>query len=152
MKGNMWFDAHPVMLVKLVVSALLGVAVGYERERRRRPAGVRTHAMVALGAALFTIVSRDGFAGSAPARVAAQIVAGVGFLGAGTILHRRSHVSGLAIAASIWVTAALGMAVGVGMITMSIATMAIVVALLHFTLHVTGELQPSAERDGSASK
>lgn len=114
-------ELHLQMLLRLVAAAGVGALVGYERERERKPAGVRTHGMVSLGAALFTMVS-----------VSAQVVSGVGFLGAGAILHNRSKVHGLTTAASLWVTAALGTAVGTGMVLMSLATAILVFALLRF--------------------
>jgi putative Mg2+ transporter-C (MgtC) family protein len=121
------------MLGRLLAALLLGALIGYERERAAKPAGVRTHGMVSLGAALFTVVSIYGFAERGdPARVAAQIVTGVGFLGAGLILHQRGSVHGLTSAASLWVTAAIGMAVAVGMMLMALATTLMVYALLRF--------------------
>lgn len=125
---------HAPMLGRIVLATLLGAFLGYERERAGKPAGVRTHGMVALGAALFTAVSVYGFEGEGdPARMAAQIVTGVGFLGAGTILHLRGSVHGLTTAASLWVTAAIGTAVAVGMYLMSIETAVLVWALLRFS-------------------
>jgi len=121
------------MLVRLIVAMALGALVGYERERVGKPAGVRTHGMVALGATLFTLVSVYGFAGGHdPSRVAAQVVTGIGFVGAGAILHIRRGVQGLTTAASLWVTAAIGLAVGVGMLAMSAATAVLVFLLLRF--------------------
>lgn len=126
-------ELHAWMLLRLLVAALLGSFVGYERERTGKPAGLRTHGMVGLGAALFTVVSLQGFGpGSDSSRVAAMIVSGIGFIGAGAILHERGGVQGLTTAASLWVTAAIGMAVGVGMFSMSIATTILVFALLRF--------------------
>lgn len=105
--------------VRLVLAAVLGGVIGLERQRRNKSAGVRTHMMVALGAALFSIVSvelpeRVGARDSDPARIAAQIVTGVGFLGAGAILHSRGFIIGLTTAASVWLAAAIGMTAGVG--------------------------------------
>ena len=126
-------DLHAWMLVRLFAAVLLGSFIGYERERTGKPAGVRTHAMVCLGAALFTIISIYGFApGADTSRVAAMIVSGIGFLGAGAILHERGGVQGLTTAASLWVTAAVGMAVAVGMVLMSLATAALVFFVLRF--------------------
>jgi len=114
--------AHQLdIAVRLVVAALLGAAIGLEREIHEHPAGMRTHLLVALGSALFTIVSIFGFvdvlgSGQAapvdPSRVAAQVVTGIGFLGAGAILKFGTTVRGLTTAASLWATAAIGMAVG----------------------------------------
>ena len=124
---------HAPMLGRIALAALLGALLGYERERAGKPAGVRTHGMVALGAALFTAVSMDGFGTQGdPSRMAAQIVTGVGFLGAGTILHQRGTVHGLTTAASLWVAAAIGTAVAVGMYLMSIETAVLVWTLLRF--------------------
>ncbi len=121
------------MFLRLLVAVVLGALVGYERERAGKPAGVRTHGMVSLGSALFAVVSLHGFGNASdPSRVAAQIVTGIGFLGAGAILHQRGSVHGLTTAASLWVTAAIGLAVGVGMVFMSLATAILVFLLLHF--------------------
>ena len=120
------------MIVRLVLAATLGSLVGFERERLGKPAGIRTYGMVSLGSTLFTVVSIGGFASGDPARLAAQIVTGIGFIGAGAILHRGSKVQGLTTAASLWGAAAIGVAVGVGMFLMSVATTALVFALLHF--------------------
>ena len=90
------------MFMRLLVAVLLGALVGYERERAGKPAGVRTHGMVSLGAALFAGISLHGFGEAGDrARVAAQIVTGIGFLGAGAILHERGSVYGLTTAASL---------------------------------------------------
>jgi len=103
----------------MAVAAVMGMAIGVERELREQAAGLRTHMLVAVGACLFTIVSAYGFQGVAtdvdPSRVAAQIVTGIGFLGAGAILREGLSVRGLTTAASLWITAAIGMAVGLGM-------------------------------------
>ena len=121
------------MLVRLVVAVVLGGIIGYEREQAAKPAGVRTHGMVCLGAALFTVISLSGFGETGdPARVAAQIVSGIGFLGAGLILRQRGNVLGLTTAASLWVTAAIGVAIGVGMMAMALMTVLLVYLLLHF--------------------
>lgn len=127
------FELHADMLLRLVAAVLLGALVGYERERTGKPAGVRTHGMVSLGAALFTVVSIFGFGLSTDtSRVAAQVVTGIGFIGAGAILHERGSVHGLTTAASLWVTAAIGLAVGVGMFSMSLITTVLVFLLLRF--------------------
>ncbi len=97
----------------LALAAVLSAVIGLDRESRA-PAGLRTHMLVGVGACLFTILSIAAFAGGDPARVAAQVVTGIGFLGAGTILQRQGNVHHLTTAASIWATAAIGMAVGAG--------------------------------------
>lgn len=104
--------------VRLVVAAALGLAIGFEREIHGHPAGLRTHMLVALGSALFTVLSIEGFLGESgaapvdPTRIAAQIVSGIGFLGAGAILKDGIVIRGLTTAASLWATSAVGMAAG----------------------------------------
>lgn len=137
---------HGGMLLRLLVALLIGAVIGYERERAGKPAGVRTHGMVCLGSALFTLVSLYGFGTAAdPSRVASQIVTGIGFLGAGAILHQRRSVQGLTTAASLWVTAAIGLAIGVGMEVMSAVTAVFVVALLRFGPRPGGKVPPEQE-------
>lgn len=132
-EGDMPDTLHGPMLLRLLLAAACGSIVGYERERVGKPAGVRTHAMVALGSALFTLVGLSPLGGTQDvSRVAAQVVTGVGFLGAGAILHDRRGVHGLTTAASLWVAAALGVSTAAGMYIMSFVTTLIVVVLLHF--------------------
>ena len=102
------------LMLRLVGACLLGGAVGYQREVHGRPAGLRTHILVCVGATLFTITSIMFGRGSEPSRVAANIVTGIGFLGAGTIIRQGSTVRGLTTAASLWSVAAIGLAVGMG--------------------------------------
>jgi putative Mg2+ transporter-C (MgtC) family protein len=108
----------PEVLLRLFVAAVLGGAIGLERELRERQAGLRTHLVVSVGAALFTLVSAYGFSGFDgkvdPTRIAAQIVTGIGFLGAGAIIRQGLSVRGLTTAASLWLVAAIGMAAGAG--------------------------------------
>jgi putative Mg2+ transporter-C (MgtC) family protein len=100
--------------LRLAVGLFLGAVIGFEREMHSQPAGFRTHSVVALGAAIFTVVSAYAFTGpgSDPTRIAAQIVSGIGFIGAGTILHSRGQIRGLTTAASLWSVAGIGMAAG----------------------------------------
>jgi putative Mg2+ transporter-C (MgtC) family protein len=100
------------LMLRLFVALALGAIIGLERERQERAAGLRTVTMVSLGSCLFTIVGAFGFSNTDPSRVAAQIVTGIGFLGAGTIFLRKDLVRGLTTAATIWATAAIGMAAG----------------------------------------
>ena len=101
------------LLVQLFLAVVLGGAVGFERELRGKPAGLRTNILICMGATLFTVLSFKMAEGRGdPGRVAAQILTGVGFIGAGTILHMRGAVTGLTSAATIWVVAAVGMALG----------------------------------------
>jgi putative Mg2+ transporter-C (MgtC) family protein len=121
------------ILTKLIVSLVLGGMVGFERESSGRPAGLRTHLLVCLGSTLITIVSINGFPYTAdPARVAAQIVSGVGFLGAGTIMKEGINVKGLTTAASLWVVAAIGLAVGTGHYFAAVITTLFVMIALTF--------------------
>lgn len=117
--------------LRLVISLIFGGMVGFERETSGRPAGLRTHLLVCVGATLITIVSITGFPFTAdPARVAAQIVSGVGFLGAGTIMKEGVSVKGLTTAASLWVVAGIGMAVGTGnYLAATLATAFVIIAL-----------------------
>ena len=106
----------PEVLLRLVVAAVLGGAIGVERELRERQAGLRTHLVVCVGAALFTLVGAYAFVSpnTDPSRIAAQIVTGIGFLGAGAIIRQGLSVRGLTTAATLWLVAAIGMAAGAG--------------------------------------
>ena len=120
------------LTLRLVVALLLGSFIGVERELQRMPAGFRTHALVSLGSALFTIISAEAFSGPGadPTRIAAQIVSGIGFLGGGAILHYGGTVRGLTTAASLWSVAAVGMAAGAGLYIMAaVGTVLVVMAL-----------------------
>ena len=106
------------MVLRLILAAALGAGIGYQRERVGKAAGLRTHASIALGAALFTVASFSFGANADPSRVAAGVVVGVGFIGAGAILRGfrgDEGVAGLTTAACIWVTAAIGLAAGAGL-------------------------------------
>lgn len=120
------------LTVRLVVALLLGAVIGWERELQRMPAGFRTHALVSLGAAIFTVVSAFAFTGplSDPTRIAAQIVSGVGFLGGGAILHYGGTVRGLTTAASLWAVAAVGMAAGAGLFVVATVSAVLVIVAL----------------------
>jgi putative Mg2+ transporter-C (MgtC) family protein len=106
----------PGVLLRLFVAGVLGGAIGVERELRERQAGLRTHLVVCVGAALFTLVGAYAFTGpnTDPSRIAAQIVTGIGFLGAGAIIRQGLSVRGLTTAATLWLVAAIGMAAGAG--------------------------------------
>lgn len=120
---NLW------LLLDLLLSVFLGFCIGLERKHRLKEAGVATHTVVCLGSALVTIISKYGFSGSDPARLAAQIVSGVGFLGAGMIVYRQHEVKGLTTAAGIWATAGIGMACGAGMYVVAVGATAIIIAV-----------------------
>ncbi len=118
----------------LMLAALLGGLIGLDRERREHEAGLRTHMLVCVGACLFTVLSAHAFPGGDPARIASQILPGIGFLGAGTILKYGRNIHGLTTATSIWVTAAVGMAVGGGewfLATWATLLVWFVLAILH---------------------
>jgi putative Mg2+ transporter-C (MgtC) family protein len=137
---NIAFDFD--MIIRLLLASLLGGLIGLEREVHGRPAGFRTHLLVSLGACLFTIASIDfyrlygnfsgtGPVGVDPARVAAQVVTGIGFLGAGAIIKERASIRGLTTAACLWVAAAVGLACGSGMYhAASVVTVLAVLSLL----------------------
>lgn len=120
------------MALRLLVAAGMGGLIGWQREKAHKPAGFRTHILIAIGAALFTIVSINGFIGGNPSQVAAGVVTGVGFLGAGAIMHRTRTVEGLTTAASIWAVAAIGLAVGAGMYVLAALTTLVVFLVLFF--------------------
>lgn len=117
--------------LRLVVAALLSGVVGFEREARQKAAGLRTHMLVGLGAALFTLVGAYAFEGSDPTRVAAQIVTGVGFLGAGAIFRQGATVKGLTTAAGLWAVAAIGMTAGAGLVAGAVVATIVTVAILY---------------------
>jgi putative Mg2+ transporter-C (MgtC) family protein len=117
---------------RLLIAAVLGALIGLEREIHDHPAGMRTHLLVSLGSAGFTVLSIAAFpsTGSDPARIAAQIVTGIGFLGAGAILKEGATIKGLTTAASLWVVAAVGMAAGAGAwVTGGVITLIAIVSL-----------------------
>ena len=125
-------------ILRLLVAGVLGIFIGLEREYRAKEAGYRTHFLVALGSALIMIVSQHGFdevlgrvgVGLDPSRIAAQVVTGIGFIGAGTIILNKQIVRGLTTAAGIWATAAIGLCVGAGMYMLGVlATLLALVGL-----------------------
>ena len=124
-------------IFRVFVAALLGGMLGFEREYRAKEAGLRTHFLVAIGSALFMIVSPYGFnavLGTAitldPSRVAAQVVSGIGFIGAGTIIFQKHVIKGLTTAAGLWVTSAIGLACGSGLYLLSVASTLLVLLCL----------------------
>jgi len=112
------------LILRLTVACVLAFAVGIDREYRAKDAGLKTHFLVALGSALFMIISRYGFGNSTQvdfSRVAAQVVSGIGFIGAGTIIFQKQIVRGLTTAASLWATSGIGMAAGAGLYAIAVA-------------------------------
>ena len=138
------------VIIRLVVAAVLGSLIGLERERLDRGAGLRTHALVATASALIIIVSAYGFSDVLqegrivldPSRVAAQVVSGIGFLGAGTIILRKNAIRGLTTAASVWAVAGIGLAAGAGLYVAAAATTAILLAILLALKPIEGRLFP----------
>lgn len=126
------------MVIRLLVATVLGALIGIEREYHAKEAGVRTHLLVALGACLFMILSIYGFdlmlgrdhVSFDPSRIASQVVTGIGFIGAGTIILQKQMVRGLTTAAGLWVTAAIGLACGTGMYVIAVVTTVIALASL----------------------
>ncbi len=110
----MSLEVQALICLYLMLAAILGSLIGLERERRDKSAGLRTHMLVAVGACLFTSLSAFAFPDGDPTRIASNIVTGIGFLGAGVIYKGEGRMRELTTAASIWVTAAMGMAVGSG--------------------------------------
>lgn len=127
MLENFWnFDYED--LIKIVIAVALGALIGFERELKHRPAGFRTHMLVSLGATIFTIISISF--DIAPERIAAGIVAGIGFLGAGNIIAHKGHVKGITSAATLWVVAGIGLSIGVGEYVIGIVSAILVFAIL----------------------
>ena len=125
------------LILRLVLAGLLGGIIGYEREIRAKGAGIRTHFLVALASALFMLVSQYGFEGTDrfdAARIAAQVVSGVGFIGAGIIIFQKNSVRGLTTAAGLWVTSAIGLSIASGMYVLALVTTALVLICLE-TMH-----------------
>jgi putative Mg2+ transporter-C (MgtC) family protein len=138
--------------IRLVVSALIGAGLGLEREIHGHPAGMRTHMLVALGSAVFTVLSIYGFPQTAgapaadPSRISAQIVTGIGFLGAGAIIKFGTSIRGLTTAASLWVVASLGLAAGAGAYFVALVGMAIGLAALWPARVLASKLELSGGR------
>ena len=119
-------------LIGVLVAVVLGFAIGFERKLRYKEAGIRTHTIVCVGSALIMVVSKYGFGDSIEAdasRVAAQIVSGIGFLGAGIIVYRRHEIRGLTTAAAVWATVGVGMAAGAGLYVVAVGATAILIAI-----------------------
>ena len=126
---NIILEEELTYIFRLVLAVLLGFAIGYERKRRYKEAGIRTHTIVCLGSALMMVVSIYAFGSEADAaRVAAQIVSGVGFLGAGIIVYRKNETKGLTTAAGVWATAGVGMACGGGLYILAVAATVLMIS------------------------
>src|SRR5579884_3494160 len=128
--------------LKLVLAALLGGCIGIEREMREKPAGLRTNMLICVGTTLFMMISmRIGGLYGDYTRIAAQIVTGIGFLGAGAVLHSHGFVLGLTTAATIWVVAGVGMAVGANLFTVAIFATGLSIVTLTVMYHVENRIQ-----------
>lgn len=137
------------MVIKLLLAAIFSGLVGWERQAEHKPAGLRTHMLVGLGSALFTIISYYGItelgmlAGTVdPTRIAAGIVTGIGFLGAGAILQSKGEIKGLTTAASIWIVSAVGMAVGFGLYFLAGLTSIITLVILFIVDKLEKNINP----------
>ena len=150
------------LVERLLLSAFLGAALGFEREWRQKYAGLRTNILIAIGSTLFTVMSIDLSWGSGgdPTRVAAQIVTGIGFLGAGAIMRTGADVRGLTTAATIWVNAAIGVAVGGGEYKLALIATAVTLMVLIVLNPVEGwlerrgvkSLEDAGPTDGGSSR
>lgn len=129
----MHFGPTAILLLKLLLAAALGGLVGLEREMRRKPAGLRTSMFICLGSALFTLLSTElaqRFGDPSSTRIASSLIPGIGFLGAGAIIRERGSVVGLTTAATIFVLAGVGMAVGAGMYSLAVLTVLLILVVL----------------------
>jgi len=142
--------AWPEYLTAIVLAVAFGGIIGLERELSRKPAGLRTNVLICIGAAVFTIISRHlgAAAGDSITRITAQIVTGVGFLGAGAIIQDRGGIHGLTTAATIWLVASVGMACGAGLYRLAVMVTIITI----FVLFVLGKLEIIAESRRKSSK
>jgi putative Mg2+ transporter-C (MgtC) family protein len=120
------------IILRLVIAAIFGAVIGYEREKMKMPAGLRTHMLVCVGSALITLTSLLAFNDADPARVAAGIITGIGFLGAGTIFRDKNTIRGITTAADIWVIAGVGLAVGAGFYLGAFTTMVLLVVIMYY--------------------
>lgn len=138
-----------LMAGRTVLAALLGALVGWERERHGTEAGIRTHMAVCIGACTFALVSSH-VPGADPTRIAAQIVVGIGFIGAGVIINQRGTVSGLTTAAALWATSAMGVAAAFGMYTLAVFTAFLIYGTLSLH-HIPGWSRLSRRRRPASS-
>ncbi len=140
----MSLETQFLAVLQMLLAAVLSMLIGLERERRRHSAGLRTHMLVGLGSCLFTTLSINAFPGDLPGRVASNVITGVGFLGAGTIIVRKNTAHDLTTAASIWATAAVGMASGSGAWFLAISVTLIIWIVLAVLRGFEGHKKPIA--------
>ncbi len=131
------------LVFRIVLTFLLSGLVGLEREIRLKPAGLRTHILVGLGSSLLTILSLYAFPGSDPARIAASITVGIGFIGAGTIIKTKDKIIGLTTAATLWITSSIGVATGSGFYLIA----SVVALVAYITLELVGKLERELEKE-----
>src|SRR5947199_1519622 len=133
----------PAIPIRLLLAAVLGGLIGIEREIRDKPAGLRTNILICVGSALFMSLSAQiaQLLGGDPTRIAAQIISGIGFLGAGAVLHSHGFVMGLTTAATIWVVAGVGMAIGSGMYAVAVCATAMSFITFYFLLFIEYDIQ-----------
>lgn len=132
--------SYEVVLTRVLMSIVLGGVIGTERQMKHRPAGFRTYVLVCLGSSIVVMVSEFSFIKyyneygfmSDPLRLGAQVISGIGFLGAGTIIHYGSNVKGLTTAASLWVVACIGLAIGIGFYSLAITATVAVICIVYF--------------------
>ena len=129
---NLTFDENIQIFIRLALAFIAGGLIGFQRERAEKPAGLRTHILVCVGSSLITLVSIYGFGklGSDPSRITAQIVSGIGFLGAGTIFRFGPSVKGLTTAASLWAIGGVGIAIGIGLYFAALLSVLFIIAAL----------------------
>ena len=138
---SQFFTQNSEVILRLAIAIILGMLVGAERLLVHKEAGMKTHALVSMGAALFIIISEylavkyAGLSGFNPAVIASNIIVGIGFLGAGSIIFQGSHLSGLTTASGLWVTAGIGMAAGFGIFNLAIIA-TILVLLIFITMNI----------------
>jgi putative Mg2+ transporter-C (MgtC) family protein len=142
-------DTH-LFITRLLIAAGLSAAIGFEREYHQKPAGLRTNMLIGIGSALFTVMSLSFVHGGQGSndRVAAQIATGIGFLGAGAILRSEHSIHGLTTAATVWVNAAIGMAVGAGFLELGLATTVVTLVILAVLAPIEGFFERWADRRG----
>jgi len=145
-------QTQALIVAQVLLAGILGMIIGFDRERRHRDAGLRTMTLIAMGSCLFTALSMVAFPGADPARVAAQIIPGMGFLGAGAIIKDGRSVHGLTTAATMWVTAAMGMAIGTGNWFVGIG-MTVIIWFVLVVLHrfKAKPLEPSEDGEDSVA-
>ena len=143
------------MIFQLTLSGVLGMVIGLEREHRKKPAGLRTYTLVALGATLFTtlsvsVVTTLGVSAFDPSRIASQVVVGIGFIGGGLIFLKGERMEGLTTAAGLWATAAIGMAIGFGFYLVALYATLLVFLTLSTLRYIENKIHTDDHQQGSA--